>query len=159
MEEFLRSLIPALPNLQVLIVGNSKSLKNVEVVGNYLDEFGGMGNFVSYEKIDADFTNVELIDTVKEGDRIEFPTRGYEALIILDVFEEMKDKKSFLRAYYHSLENSGNCFILVDKEKLSFWDAKDVIEEANFVAVNEIDLDERYYLISCKKMHGWGGGM
>lgn len=159
MKEILRSLIPEAPDLQVLVVGNSNSIDNLKEVCEYLDEFGGHTDFISYSEIDFDIKNADLITVAKEGEKVEFSTRGYEALIILDVFEDMKHKKEFLVNYYHSLENSGNAFILIDREKYSPWDAKEELEEANFVAVNDIEIDEKYSLMYAKKMHGWGGGM
>ena len=57
------------------------------------------------------------------------------------------------------MKNAANIFILLPdkafREEIETW--RKALEENFFVAFSTFELDEKWQVISAKKMHGWGG--
>ena len=79
--------------------------------------------------------------------------RKYELVVVNGYEADIK----LLKEIYHSLENSGQLLFTLDLQADKYH-VKELVEEANFVAVNDIELDN-FCVVIAKKMHGWGGGM
>ena len=54
---------------------------------------------------------------------------------------------------YRILKNAGHLFFLCKKETTA--DLSEIFENSNYVAINTINLNSEYDIISAKKMHGW----
>ena len=69
------------------------------------------------------------------------------------------DKEHFTQTVYSAMKNAANIFILLPdkafREEIETW--RKALEENFFVAFSTFELDEKWQVISAKKMHGWGG--
>jgi len=57
-----------------------------------------------------------------------------------------------LKNCYRTLKNAGNLFLFCDKDR---GECLELLQESNYVAINDIDEFKDFYIISAKKMHGW----
>ncbi|WP_458700036.1 hypothetical protein ACKGJI_09440 [Sulfurospirillum sp. 1307] len=73
----------------------------------------------------------------------------YDFVFLIDDIEDIMITKKI----YRILKNAGHTFILCKKD--STCKTFDLLENSNFVALNQIDLDDKHDIISAKKMHGW----
>ena len=133
MDEFAQffSILPRFNDLKILVVGEASDF--VEKIANHCQEKSIEAKFVTNYK--------KLID------------REFEIAIVLNIvdFKTYKD-------CYHSLENSGNIIIVLEKSNFSPEKAFEILEEVDYRASNLIDIFANYYVITAKKMHMWGNG-
>jgi len=67
--------------------------------------------------------------------------------------KEIKDVLEVANKLYRILKNAGHIFFLCKNEFTP--NLSEVFENSNFVAINTIALNNKYDIISAKKMHGW----
>jgi len=127
------------PNMQILELGDinrelsSKISEKIKECGGDLKQF----SFDKYIK----------------GD-IKIEPRSFEYIVIYNIFDI-----DLLELSYQALENSADLIILLDKTKdFDVWELKEQIEKKSFVAVNDIDILDDFYIINAKKMYMWARG-
>lgn len=125
------SIFPKFNDLKILVIGEADNFNTK--ISEYCGEKSIEAKFVTTYK--------KLID------------REFEIAIVLNItdFKIYKD-------CYHSLENSGNIIIVLDKSKFDPQKAFEILEEVDYRAPNSIDIFEDFYVITAKKMHMWGNG-
>ncbi len=125
------SIFPKFNDLKILAIGEISGF-NCEIQ-KYCDQKSIQAKFLTTYK--------KLID------------REFEIVIILNIadFKTYKD-------CYHSLENSGNVIIVLDKAKFELQRIFELLEEIDYRAANNIDIFENFYVVAAKKMHMWGNG-
>jgi hypothetical protein len=91
--------------------------------------------------------------------RFKSKTRDYEYAILSDVLQHCPYKEKVLKLVYHSLENSSQIVIISNKKEIELNQIKELLDISNFLAINDIDLFEDYYIVVAKKMHMWDAGL
>lgn len=138
------SLLQDSPNLAILHINNKLGFLN-DLIKNFVDNTQGRLNYIDFK----DEKNLKVRVTPRE----------YKYVILGDVLDYIEDKTSFLKLYYHSLENSGNIIILTKKSSKNIEEIKHSLDTLSFHAINDIDIFENYLIITAKKMHVWGKGL
>ncbi len=65
------------------------------------------------------------------------------------------DFPTFLQKIYRMMKNSGTVILFPKKGGSLQGDIDMMLEEGYFVAINHIDLFDRYDIVNARKMHGW----
>ncbi|MCK5293169.1 MAG: hypothetical protein KAJ49_00850 [Arcobacteraceae bacterium] len=86
-------------------------------------------------------------------------TRDYEYAVLTNTLKDCTHKNKFLSTIYHSLENSAFIILIEDKKHSTIEQMIELLDEENFLAINDIDIFEDYNLVMAKKMHMWGAGL
>lgn len=102
--------------------------------------------------------------TVKEFhtincERFGLRTRDFEYAVLTNTLKKCTNKNKFLSTVYHSLENSAEIILIENKKDSSIEEMIELLDISNFLAINDIDIFENYYLVMAKKMHMWGAGL
>lgn len=77
----------------------------------------------------------------------------YDFIFLCVDIDGRKDFLDIANKFYRVLKNAGHLFVLNKKE--STCKLSSTLEESNFVALNTINLNLDFDIISAKKMHGW----
>ena len=77
----------------------------------------------------------------------------YDFIFICANTDNISDTLSTANKLYRVLKNTGHVFVLSKKE--SPCRLTQILQESNFVALNTIDLNSQFDVVSAKKMHGW----
>lgn len=143
--ELFKELFQETPNLAVLHISN-----NCDIVSKSIEEV------VSSSDGHLKYIDLQTEDITK----FKPNAREYEYVILSNIGKTLDDKKKFFAFIYRSIENSGNIIILEDKTNVQELDnLKALLENSQFVAVNDIELFDKYFLVTAKKMHMWGNGL
>ncbi|MCD6191623.1 MAG: hypothetical protein J7K14_08835 [Sulfurimonas sp.] len=87
------------------------------------------------------------------------PARSNDMVIFKDTFHAHQNQKMILKIAYTSLANTADIIIMEKKGVMDIEAMKEMLEEFEFRAPNEIDIVEGYDLVMAKKMHMWGAGL
>lgn len=85
--------------------------------------------------------------------------REHDMVILQDIFLSHQNKSMLLKATYTTLANTANVIIIEKKGLMDIEEMKQILEENEFRAANQIDVLEKYDLVMAKKMHMWGNGL
>lgn len=101
--------------------------------------------------------------TVKEFHQIQpnnfrLKDRNFEYAIISNCLHLIENQNRFITGVYHSLENSAFIIILQKKDTMDIDSIKELLDQNNFRAVNDINIFQKYHLVMAKKLHMWGAG-
>ena len=80
-------------------------------------------------------------------------------IILKDIFYKYQNKEMLLKIAYTSLANAADIVIMEKKGLLDIPLLKQMLEDFEFRAANEIDIVDGYDLVMAKKMHMWGAGL
>jgi len=92
-------------------------------------------------------------------DKFRLTPRNYEYAVLLNSLNICQDKEKFLNVIYHSLENSAQIILIEKKEDSNLTELLELLDVANFRAINDINIIDGYYLVTAKKLHMWGAGL
>lgn len=142
--EFFQALIKKSPELRVLIVQNH--LPNfTSMIEEFLKDINPRIKELSF--------NSEL---AQNGFRLR--PRAFEYAILCDVIDH--SNAYLLEEIYHTLENSANIILISSKKNsIDAFTLKNLLDSYDFLAINEIDIFDDFYLVCGKKMHMWGSGL
>ncbi len=78
--------------------------------------------------------------------------------VYIDIdMHSLDNPKLFLKKIYAIAKNAAKILFFVPKSEGGFGTLEQLLEDANFVAINPIeDMFENYDVLSAQKMHGWG---
>lgn len=126
-------------------------------------EVGGKLNIVLYtqdETDDASKLQDASVERVTDLSKLfRAMPRDHDTVLFKDVFSVHKDQKAMLRLAYLTLANTANIMIMEKKGSMDVSIVKEMLDEHEFRAPNDIDIVEGYDLVSAKKMHMWGNGL
>ena len=92
-------------------------------------------------------------------EKFRLKSREFEYCILFDTISTCQNKEKFLKACYHSLENSAFIIIIEPKLNNNINEIIGLLDICEFRVANNIDIFERYNLIMAKKLHMWGNGL
>ena len=102
----------------------------------------------------------KLTNIIFENEKnLRLNSREYEYIILSDILSSSANRYKIMKTIYKALENSANIIILDKKSNNSLEEIKLLLDKTSFVAINDIELFEKYYLITAKKLHIWGSGL
>jgi len=78
---------------------------------------------------------------------------NYDFLFLCVNISEREDIKTVCKKLYRVMKNAGYLFIFVKKYEVERY--FELLEDTNYVALNNIDFDENTDVVIAKKMHGW----
>jgi len=136
-------LLESSPNIAILNIDNG-----FEEITSFLKDFISQNNGeLTYKKISE-------IDTR----RFRLKDRNFEYAVISNCMASIENQEQFIKAVYHSLENSAFIILLEKKENSDISRMCELLDKCNFRAVNSIDIFQSYNLVMAKKLHMWGAG-
>jgi len=143
-KDFFLSLFQKTPNIAMLHIGNdSTQIQNI-----LLDFVSFLDGIVTYKScINLDFEKFRLT------------ARSFEYAVICNCLDSVPNHNKFIQEIYHSLENSANIILIVDKSKNNLQYLIELLDNNDFRAANSIDIFQDYYVVTGKKMHMWGNGL
>jgi hypothetical protein len=142
--DFFLSLFDKTPELRVLVFHRDNQVF-VDLLSDNLNN------------INPRIRNLQFTKELIEKD-FRLTPRAFEYAVIVDVFDG--GNSHLLNEIYHSLENSANIVVISKKSSsVDSYFLRELLDEHDFRAVNEIDIFDDYYLVTGKKMHMWGAGL
>ena len=149
MIEPLFELIPDYPGMYIAIIEDE----------NY-DEVESLHEFCTNINASLHVKNLskKQYDSSLHVDEFEFEQNRYNNHAVQYDFvficaKEVNDLLKVANKTYRILKNAGHLFFLCKKEFSA--GAFEIFENSNYVAINTINLNDEYDIISAKKMHGW----
>ena len=85
--------------------------------------------------------------------------RSNDIVVFKDTFIAHENQKMILKIAYTSLANTADIIIIEKKGVMDIEKIKELLEEFEFRAANDINVLEGYDLVMAKKMHMWGNGL
>jgi len=85
--------------------------------------------------------------------------RDNDIVILQDIFHKHQNKSLLLKIAYRTLANTAEIIIIEKKGILNLELIKQMLENFEFRAPNDIDILDSYDVIIGKKMHMWGNGL
>ena len=85
--------------------------------------------------------------------------RTHDIVILKDVLQAHTNPNMILKLSYTSLANAADIVIMEKKGVMDIELTKQLLEDFEFRAVNDIDIVEGYDLVMAKKLHMWGNGL
>ena len=85
--------------------------------------------------------------------------RSHDIVILQDVISKHQMPKMLLKTAYTALANTADIILLEKKGAMEIEEMKELLEEFEFRAINDIDILDGYNLVMAKKMHMWGNGL
>jgi len=161
LDQFLQLFNP-LPGNHYLQVTTTPD-ETTHALSKILTEVDGELGLVVYDEDDVnyqeEFPDVKLqyIKDFKQPFRA-IP-RNHDIVVFKDFFHLHKNPKMVLKIAYTTLANTANIIIMQKKGTMDIEAIKNLLEEFEFRASNEIDVLAEYDLVIAKKMHMWGNGL
>ncbi|MCK9454520.1 MAG: hypothetical protein WCY51_02890 [Sulfurimonas sp.] len=109
------------------------------------------------QKIELLSTNIQQIKDLKHPFRAT--PRDHDIVLFKDIFHIHESKDMLLKLAYHTLANAANIIIMEKKGVMDVEAVKEMLQEYEFRAPNEIEIVDGYDLVMAKKMHMWGNGL
>jgi len=85
--------------------------------------------------------------------------RTHDIVVLKEILSKHKTPNMLLKISYTTLANAADIVILEKKGSIDVDAIKQLLEEFEFRAINDIDIVEGYDLIMAKKLHMWGNGL
>ena len=136
--------LPGNRYLQVTTMRNEIS----EALELLLAQVGGKLNVILYKEENLDFNK-----------SFHALPREHDMVILQNIFHSHQNKSMLLKAAYTTLANTANVIIMEKKGLMNIEEIKQMLEENEFRASNQMDVLEAYDLVMAKKMHMWGNGL
>ena len=158
------AIIRPMPGLRILETGcgggivTERLAEHVAAEEGQIDLYEYMPEEPTRQKLET-IPNVKFkgIDTLERT--IRPASREYETAVVTLLLSKIANPAKLLEACYHSLENSGTFLALCKEGEDDMERINSLLDEAHFVAMNRIDMQDGYFLATAKKMHHWGRGL
>lgn len=133
------------------------------LLNEMMQKVNGRLNIVVYSKNDLELNSklrIENIQHVKDfACTFRAVPRDHDVIVFKDIFHSHENQKMILKLAYLTLANTANIIIMEKKGILDIAQIKEMLEDYEFRAPNEIDIVDGYDLVIAKKMHMWGNGL
>lgn len=168
-EHFLDQLVSIIPNYPMTRLLQLEESDDLRVAG-YLGAYAKERDF----DFDLILLDEEIVEKAKEHLQGRLPKRSsissfrlkqqrynreskeYDFVFVTLDLSQVENLELFFKKLYHVIRNAGNLLLFIDRERDDYEHLKAILEKDLYVAVNKLDLSERYDVISAKRMHGWG---
>ena len=150
---------PANHYMQVTTLPDETTHALYELIQSVEGEF----SLVVYDELQCDYQDSFPHAKIKQVKSFSQPYRALprsnDIIILKDIFYKHQNKEMLLKIAYTSLANTADIVIMEKKGLLDISLLKQMLEEFEFRAANEIDVVDGYDLVMAKKMHMWGAGL
>lgn len=137
--------------------------ETTDALDKILSKVDGELGLVVYDENEIDLKKDFLNTKIQHINSFEQPfraiPRNYDIVVFKDIFNIHKNQKMILKIAYTTLANTADIIIMEKKGVMDIEAIKDLLEEFEFRASNEIDIVDGYDLVMAKKMHMWGNGL
>ena len=137
--------------------------ETTDALDKILSKVDGELGLVVYDENEIDLEKDFLNTKIQHINSFEQPfraiPRNYDIVVFKDIFHIHKNQKMILKIAYTTLANTADIIIMEKKGVMDIEAIKDLLEEFEFRASNEIDIVDGYDLVMAKKMHMWGNGL
>lgn len=147
--ESLTEIIPDFPTTHIMYLGDEDD-EFIEFLSSYTKD----RNYIFDIKV-FDGKKYEKIDILAP----KYNTNSYQYdSLFLNLKTVPKESVTHLfQRVYASMKNAGGLVVVLPIDDDFAFEVEYVLQEANYVAINPIDLSDEYKIVYAKKMHGWGG--
>ncbi len=104
------------------------------------------------EREDASNNNLRIKSFSFEQPKYNIFSINYDFLFLCVSISEREDIEDVFKKIYRVMKNAGYLFAFVKKDEVSRY--FELLEDTNYVALNNIDFDETIDVVIAKKMHG-----
>lgn len=126
----------------------------------HIDNSLGLVNNALEEVREKNEGNIKYIPFVDESSAtLRATAREFEYIVLSDILSLCKNQEKILKIMYKALENSGNIIILENIANDNRYELLDLLENIGFQAPNCIELFDKHYIFTAKKMHHWDNGL
>ncbi len=123
----------------------------------------GEFTLVVYDENDSDAKELYPNAKVQHVKSFKHPFRAmprtYDIVVFKDIFHLHENQDMILKTAYTTLANTADIIIMQKKGTMDIEAMKNLLDEYEFRAANEIDVLPEYDLVMAKKMHMWGNGL
>lgn len=109
--------------------------------------------------IDSQFPDAKIQQIKNFQQPFRAIPRNHDIVIFKDFFHLHANPKMVLKIAYTTLANTADIIIMQEKGTMDIEAMKELLEEFEFRAPNDIDVLPEYDLVMAKKMHMWGNGL
>lgn len=161
LEQFLQLFNP-LPGNHYLQVTTTPD-ETTDALCEILEKVDGELGLVVYSDVKMDLSEkfpkakVQNINNFKQPFRAV--PRNHDIVLFKDFFHLHENPNMMLKIAYTTLANTADIIIMQKKGTMDIEAMKNLLEEFEFRAANEIDVLPEYDLVMAKKMHMWGNGL
>jgi len=107
-----------------------------------------------FEKlIDLKDENVKIRHISEDKERYNLRQAQYDTVFVTLDIKKLNNLEEFLRKIYRMMKNAAN--IVLPANLSSKEDVRDLLQECNYVAINDTQFDEEKTIFIAKKLHGW----
>lgn len=161
LEQFLQLFNP-LPGNHYLQVTTAPD-ETTHALCEILEKVDGELGLVVYsdDKMDysEEFPNAKLQNINNFKQPFRAVPRNHDIVVFKDFFHLHENPKMMLKIAYTTLANTADIIIMQKKGTMDIDAMKNLLEEFEFRAPNDIDVLPEYDLVMAKKMHMWGNGL
>ena len=161
LKQFLELFNP-LPGNHYLQVTTSPD-ETTKALCDLLDDVDGELSLAVYDKneidLDSLFPNAKTQQIKDFKQPFRAIPRNHDIVIFKDIFHLHANQKMILKIAYTTLANTADIIIMQKKGTMDIEAMKEMLDEFEFRAANEIDVLPEYDLVMAKKMHMWGNGL
>ncbi len=151
--EFLLDVIPSYPGQNIAIIEDSSD-DFVEILADYSKKIEAtlhIKTLGTREIQNSDKLRVKPFSF--EQSKYNIFSINYDFLFLCVDISGREDIETIFKKIYRVMKNAGNIFVFVEKKDVSKYFK--ILENTNYVALNNIDFNETTDVIIAKKMHGW----
>jgi len=108
-------------------------------------------SFESLKKLQDNLISIRLVPL----DKKRYNNHGhlFDTLFVNIEEEEIENLEDFFKKIYRMMKNAGVIVYPVKKEKRE--KRVKMLEDLNYVAINDIEMDQNFVVLTARKMHGW----
>jgi len=146
--------IPPYPGQNIAIIVDEAHQKSVRKFVDFCHTIDA-NLYIKYLEVAHDYHD-DLVHEESfsfENDVYNRKSMQYDFLFLLANMDDVNCLKEISKKIYRAIKNAANLFVVVKKQDTNTVET--LLENNNFVAINNIDLDTVFDAISAKKMHGW----
>jgi len=151
--KLLFDIVPPHPGQNIAIIENSQD-NLVELLKEFSQKIDATLHVKALGKREAcNSENLKIKTFSFEQSRYNNFSVNYDFLFLCVSTTEIEDIKTVFRKIYRVMKNAGYVFMFVEKDEVAKY--FELLEDSNYVALNNIDFNETTDVVIAKKMHGW----
>ena len=151
--KLLFDIVPPHPGQNIAIIEDSQDnfLLSLKEFCQKIDATLHIKSLGKREAINTDILKIKTFSF--EQSRYNTFSVNYDFLFLCVDISEREDMESIFKKIYRVMKNAGNIFLFVKKDEVRRY--FELLEDTNYVALNNIEFNEKLDIVIAKKMHGW----
>jgi hypothetical protein len=137
--------------------------ETTKLLSELIQNVDGEFHLAIYDESEQDFQEQFPYAKIQHIKNFKQPFRAlprtHDIVVFKDIFHLHENQKGILKIAYTTLANTAHIIIMQKKGTMNIQAIKELLEEFEFRAANEIEIHPEYDLVMAKKMHMWGNGL